>query len=83
LDAKLFFDPDETQAAYLLNKKLAPPTPRLNDVMRVVAHAGGFLARKGDGELGAKTIWEGLRNVRASVHTLKTLREMGLLSSCV
>jgi predicted nucleotidyltransferase len=26
---------------------------------------------------------EGLRDVRASAHTIKTLREMGLLSSCV
>lgn len=83
LDAKLFFDPDEIQAAYLLNKQLAPPAPRLNDVLRMVARAGGFLARKGDGEPGAKTIWEGLRDVRSSAHTIKTLREMGMLSSCV
>jgi hypothetical protein len=83
LDAKLFFDPDEIQAAYLLNKKLAPPAPGLNDVVRMIARAGGFLARKGDGEPGDKTIWEGLRDVRASAHTIKTLREMGVLSSCV
>ena len=83
LDARLFFDPDEIQAAYLLNKKLAPPAPKLNDVVRMIARAGGFLARKGDGEPGAKTIWEGLRDVRASAHTIKTLREMGVLSSCV
>jgi hypothetical protein len=83
LDARLFFDPDEIQAAYVLNKKLAPPAPRLNDVLRMIARAGGFLARKGDGEPGAKTIWEGLRDVRASAHTIKTLRGMGVLSSCV
>jgi len=83
LDAKLFFDPDEIQAAYLLNKALAPPAPRLNEVVRMIARVGGFLARKSDGEPGAKTIWEGLRDVRASAHTIKTLREMGLLSTCV
>ncbi|MES2016235.1 MAG: IS4 family transposase, partial [Pseudomonadota bacterium] len=83
LDAKLFFDPDEIQAAYLLNKTLAPPAPRLNEVLRMIARVGGFLARKSDGEPGAKTIWEGLRDVRASAHTIKSLREMGLLSSCV
>ena len=83
LDANLFFDPDEIQAAYLLNKTLAPPAPRLNEVLRMIARVGGFLARKSDGEPGTKTIWEGLRDVRASAHTLKTLREMGLLSSCV
>lgn len=83
LDARLFFDTDEIQAAYLLNKQLAPPAPRLNDVLRMVARAGGFLARKGDGEPGAKTIWEGLRDVRSSAHTIKTLCEMGMLSGCV
>ncbi len=83
LDASLFFDPDEIQAAYLLNKQLAPPAPRLNDVLRMIARAGGFLARKGDGEPGAKTIWEGLRDVRSSAHTIKALRDMGMLSSCV
>jgi hypothetical protein len=35
LDAKLFFDPDEIQAACLLNKALAPPAPRLNEVVRM------------------------------------------------
>jgi len=59
------------------------PASSLNDVLRMVARAGGFLAKKGDGEPGAKTIWEGLRDVRASAHTLKTLHEMETLSSCV
>ncbi|CAN7402427.1 IS4 family transposase [Pseudoduganella sp. LjRoot289] len=83
LDASLFFDPDEIQAAYLLNKKRPPTAPTLNEVVRMIARAGGFLARKGDGEPGAKTIWEGICDVRASAHTIKTLREMGMLASCV
>lgn len=83
LDAKLFLDPDEIQAAYLLDKALAPTAPRLNEVLRMIARVGGFLARKSLGEPGVNPIWEGLRDVRASAHTLKTLREMGLLSSCV
>lgn len=83
LDASLFFDPDEIQAAYLLNKKRPPTSPTLNEVVRMIARAGGFLARKGDGEPGAKTIWEGICDVRASAHTIKTLREMGMLASCV
>jgi hypothetical protein len=69
--------------AYLLNKKLAPVAPSLNEVVRMIARAGGFLARKGDGEPGAKTIWEGLRDVRAFAHTIKALREMGVLSRYV
>ena len=83
LDAKLFLEPDEIEAAYLLNDQLAQPEPRLNDVLRMVAKAGGFLARKGDSEPGAKTIWEGMRDVRSSANTLKALRKMGMLSSCV
>jgi len=51
----------------------------------VAVRAGGFLARKGAGDPGAKTIREGLRDVWASAHILKikTLREMEMLSSCV
>ncbi|RJG08252.1 hypothetical protein D3872_23710 [Massilia cavernae] len=82
-DANLFFDPNEIQAAYLLNKAPAPPVPRLNEVVRMIARIGGFLARKSDGEPGAETIWEGCVDVRASAPTIKTLHEMGLLSSCV
>ena len=79
LDATLFFDADEIQAAYLLNKALPPPAPRLNEVLRMIARVGGFLARKGDGEPGVKTIWLGLRDVHVSVHTIRTLRDLGML----
>ena len=37
LDAELFFDPDEIQAAYLPRKKTPPDKPRLNDVLRQIA----------------------------------------------
>ena len=58
------FDPDEIKAAYVLTHKALPMLPpRLNDVVRRVAMLGGFLARKGDGEPGAKTIWIGLQRV--------------------
>lgn len=83
LDARLFFDRAEIQAAWLLKQQLAPPAPRLNEVLRMVARAGRFLARKSDGEPAAKTIGEGLRAIRASAHTIKTLGETAMLSSCV
>lgn len=64
LDAALLFDQDEWHAAYILNRKKVPKTPpRLNEVVRLVAMLGGFLARKGDGEPGVKTIWLGLQRV--------------------
>jgi hypothetical protein len=64
LDAALVFEREEWEAAFILNKKLVPKTPpRLNDVVRLVARLGGFLARKGDGEPGAKTLRQGLQRV--------------------
>jgi hypothetical protein len=58
LPAALMFEPDEINAAYVLTEKPVPSTPpRLNDVVRRVAMLGGFLARKGDGEPGVKTLW--------------------------
>jgi hypothetical protein len=37
--------------------------PKLNEVLRLIARRGGFLARKSDGEPGAETIWKGLTHV--------------------
>jgi len=64
MDASLLFDEDEWQAAYILNKKKLPEkAPTLNEVIRLVARLGGFLARKGDGEPGVKTVWLGMQRV--------------------
>lgn len=75
LDAALFFDPDEIRGTYLLAKKKPPNTPpSLNEVLRLVATLGGFLARQGDGEPGVKTIWQGLQRVMDAATTLQSLR---------
>lgn len=75
LDAALFFDPDEIHGAYLLMKKRMPEgAQKLNVVLRLVAQCGGFLARKSDGEPGAKTIWQGLERVMTAAETLRGLR---------
>ena len=75
LDAAMFFDPDEIRGAYLLAKKMPPNTPpSVNEVLRLVATLGGFLARKGDGEPGVKTIWQGLQRVMDAATTLQSLR---------
>ena len=41
---------------------MVPPT--LRTVTRQTAQLGGFLARKGDGEPGVKTLWRGLRRLQ-------------------
>jgi hypothetical protein len=76
LDAALFFDADEIRGAYLLSKKPKPTTPpRLNEGLRLIAQLGGLLARKGDGEPGVKTIWQGMQQVASAAMTLEALRE--------
>jgi Transposase Tn5 dimerisation domain len=77
LDAHLFFDPDEIRAAHLLTKTRMPVQPKLNEVLRLVARLGGFLARKGDGEPGAETIWKGLTKVHIAAETMRLLRDDG------
>ena len=75
LEASLFFNPDEIRGAYLLAKKKPPnKPPGVNEVLRLVATLGGFLARKGDGQPGVKTIWQGLRRVMDAATTLQSLR---------
>ena len=76
LDAALLFERDEWQAAYILNRKKVPKTPpRLNEVVRLVAMLGGFLARKGDGEPGVKTLWLGLQRVMDFAAGIRFARE--------
>lgn len=83
LEAHLFFDPDEIRAAYLLTKTRQPVQPTLNEVVRLIARLGGFLGRKSDGEPGAKTIWQGLRDVHVAANTLRLLRDNGGNHICV
>ena len=56
-------------------KKPPADPPTLNQVLRLVAMLGGFLARKGDGEPGVKTIWIGLQRVMDCVIGLQFMRE--------
>lgn len=79
MDARLLFDPEEVQAAYLLSKKPLPKSgPRLDDVIRLIAGLGGFLGRKSDGEPGAKTLWIGLQRLVDFIAGMHAARE-----SCV
>src|ERR1700744_575385 len=77
LDAGLLFETDEWKAAFILNRKTPPDKPpQLNEVIRLVARLGGFLARKGDGEPGVKTIWLGLQRIVDFVAGIKYMREL-------
>jgi hypothetical protein len=65
MDCEIVFDREEWHAAYIVAGKPIPEeSPSLNAVIRLIAGFGGFLARKGDGEPGVKTIWIGLQRVQ-------------------
>jgi hypothetical protein len=70
-------------SCYLLTDVRQPVTPRLNEVLRLIARLGGFLGRKGDGEPGAKAIWLGLKEVHVAARTLQKLRAGGHAGNCV
>jgi hypothetical protein len=80
LPASEVFDQVEWQAAWLLAEK-APPkaTPSVREVVRRIAMLGGFLARKGDGEPGVKTLWLGLARVSSFVRGFEKARALHAL----
>lgn len=49
--------------------------PTLNQILRLVAILGGFLARKSDGEPGVKTVWIGLQRVMDCAVGLQFMRK--------
>ena len=73
LCCEVAFSPQEWQAVYLVSKRQKPPQqpPRLLEMLTLVACLGGYLARKGDGPPGPKTIWIGLQRTRDFVLALQ------------
>jgi hypothetical protein len=53
---------------------------RLNEVLQLIAQLGRFLGCKGGGELGVKTSWHGLQQVRAPAQTSTSASPIQLLS---
>jgi hypothetical protein len=75
LPADLFFAELEWTGAYVLNEKKPPKQPPpVRDVVRLIAQLGGFLARKGDGEPGVKSLWLGMARLRDFALTVEHMR---------
>ena len=75
LPASAVFEQTEWQAARLLAEKPPPrKTPTLREVIRRIAMLGGFLARKGDGEPGVKTLWQGFARLSSFVRGVEQMR---------
>lgn len=80
LPASVVFDQTEWQAAWLLAEKPPPKqTPSLREVIRRIAMLGGFLARKGDGEPGVKTLWQGYAKLFSFVRGVEQMRSLHAL----
>ena len=78
LQADLFFAEVEWTGACVLNKKKPPkqPPPARN-VVCLIAQLDGFLARKGDGEPGVKSLWLGLAQLRDFALTVEHMQAHG------
>jgi Transposase Tn5 dimerisation domain len=62
----LLLDQDQWQALYCLihkTSRLPAKPPTLRQAIRWIAKLGGFLGRKGDGEPGIKSLWQGLQRL--------------------
>lgn len=76
--AELFFSKTEWTGALILNKKKAPAkTPTVREVFRLIAQLGGFLARKGDGEPGVKSLWLGFQGLHHFVSGVEFSQKHG------
>jgi Transposase Tn5 dimerisation domain/Transposase DNA-binding len=73
VSCEVAFSRPEWQAVYWVSHRRPPPVepPRLQEILSRVAGLGGYLARKGDGPPGPKTIWIGLQRVRDFVIALE------------
>lgn len=60
-----------------MNRKEIPEdkVPTINEVVRLIAMAGGFIGRKGDGEPGAKTLWRGIEKIMTFADGLRYARD--------
>lgn len=77
LSCESLFEKIEWQTVYAAVKKQKPPPdpPSLSTIVRYLAQLGGFLARKGDGPPGPKTIWRGLQMLKNYIILFETCNQ--------
>ena len=62
---EIIYEKKEWQTIYMMHQKKKPPKepPALQEMTGMLAQLGGFLARKHDGQPGAKTLWLGYQKL--------------------
>ena len=71
------FEELEWQALVALVKKTPEPPkepPTLREAVRMVGRMGGWWGRKGDGEPGAESLWQGLERIETMAQALELYR---------
>jgi len=71
---EIVFEPQEWRAIYTMHYRCHPPqeSPPLQEIVHCLARLGGFLARRGDGEPGVQTIWQGYQRLHDFLYALET-----------
>ena len=78
MSCETIFDQDEWKIAYKIWYEKRPPEQpiSLKEMVKIVAGFGGHMGRKSDGDPGAKTIWQGLIELRAYVYAVNLDRNI-------
>lgn len=68
----------EWQTLYVMHTEKPPPKkpPTLRAATHMLAQQGGFLARKGDGEPGTKTIWIGYTHLLGYIKAINLMTKL-------
>jgi hypothetical protein len=76
VSCEVVFEPREWHMLYTMQHHCPPPPtpPPLREMVRSLAQLGSFLARKGDGEPGLKTIWQGYQRLHDFIYAVDTYR---------
>jgi hypothetical protein len=72
------FSSDEWQVAYKIRYQRRPPAKpiSLKEMIAIVSGFGGHLGRKGDGDAGVKTIWQGLMLLHSYVYSVHIVNQI-------
>ena len=79
-EASMVFCSRKCQVAYALHRKRPPARPKIRVIVHLVAMLDSLLGRKGDGQPGLKSLWQGLQKLHHAVATVEMLSATGTLA---
>ena len=74
---RVFGDIEWKTILLMRDKKKPPNKPStLYEITRKLAMLGGFIGRKGDGEPGIKSIWQGYQKLMAYIEAVQVVQSL-------